>query len=144
MKIIENVHEKTVAASKRYSRLKSGFERFYSGGQYLTAQQSRLENFVFQPFLESNYFEVLFLGMQIRFLFVSLYDENNSLQGNVICTKYHFGHSEKLIQIGTFKFDGQGMTDFEVDEGQDRLEIEYNAPEIILHFINQALATPLL
>jgi hypothetical protein len=143
MKITENVYEKIVAASRRYSRLKSAFERFYAGGQYLSEQQSRLESFVFQPSFESNKFEILFLGMRIQFLFVPLFDGNNALQGNVICSKHHHVHSDKLIQIGSFKFDGQGMTDFEVDEGQDKLEIEFKAIDIMLHFVNEALITPL-
>jgi hypothetical protein len=143
MRIAPKVHEQAVSACRRYSRLKGAFGRFYVGGQLLTEQRSRLENFVFEPSLENNRFDVLLMGMRLQFLFAPLYDENGALHGNVFCSRCHPRFSENPLLIESFKFDAQGITDFEVDEGQDRLEIEYNAPEIILHFITQALAMPL-
>ena len=143
MRIAHNLYNQTVSVSRRYSRLKAVFESFYAGGQHLIEQRSQLENFVFEPSLENNYFDALFMGMRIQFLFVPFYDGNGALQGNVFCSRCHPRFSENPLLIGSFKFDAQGVTDFEVDEGQDRLGIEYSAPEIILHFINQALITPM-
>jgi hypothetical protein len=46
--------------------------------------------------------------------------------------------AEKRI-LGSFTFNGQGFTDFEPEEGEDPLEVQYMAPEIVLHFLHLAL-----
>jgi hypothetical protein len=41
--------------------------------------------------------------------------------------------------LGSFTFDGQDVTDHEVDEGDDPVGMDYMAHEIVLSFVQLAL-----
>lgn len=144
MKLIPNNHEKSIQTGRRYLELKARFDSFFNGAQYLLDPSSKIVNLSFDASLDNNYFNVLFAGMQLRFQFVPSLLEDSSLHGVVYCLRESPKFIESKDIIGTFIFNGRGITDFEVDDGNDRLEIEYNAGDIIMHFVNQALAKPLV
>lgn len=129
---------------RRYSDLKARFDSFFNEAQYLLDPSSKIVNLSFDAVLDKNYFEVSFAGMQLRFQFVPSFLEDGSLHGTVYCLRESPNFTESKDIIGTFTFNGRGITNFEVDDGNDALEIGYNAAEIIMHFVNQALAKPLV
>lgn len=144
MKLIPNSHEKIIQIGRRYSDLKARFHSFFNGAQYLLDPSSRIANLAFEAVLDKDYFDVSFAGMQLRFQFVPSFLEDGSLHGTVYCLRESPKFNEPKDIIGTFTFNGRGITNFEVDEGDDALEIEYNAGEILMHFVHQALAKPLV
>lgn len=133
-----------VRISRRYPDLKARFDSFFNGAQYLLAPASSIVNLSFEANLDKNYFDVLFAGMRLRFKFIPFTLEDSSLHGSVFCLRESPKFIESKDIIGTFTFNGRGITNFEVDDGNDALEIEYNAGDIIMHFVNQALAKPLV
>jgi hypothetical protein len=144
MKLIPNSHDKMIHVSRRYLDLKARFDGFFNGAQYLLDPSSKIVNLAFDTALEKDYFDVLFTGMQIRFKFIPFALEDGSLHGSVYCLRESPRFIESKDIIANFTFNGRGITNFEVDEGSDALEIEYNAGDIIMHFVNQALAKPLV
>lgn len=144
MKIDENIHGKAITIGRRYAQLKAAFENLYIGGQYLVEPASKLESFRFEPSLEKGYFDVFYSGLQVRFQFSPYYAEDDAVQGKVLCYREHPKFSKEPDLIGSFTFNGRGITDFEVIEGRDKLEMEVDGGDIILHFIDAALAKPLI
>ncbi|MDP3087651.1 MAG: hypothetical protein Q8M99_05630 [Methylotenera sp.] len=137
-------YEKTVHFDKRYPALVDGFERFYRGSQFLINSKWKIPGFLFEPPTGNNYFDVFFAGMRLRFQMVATALEDGSLLGTIYCLRITPKFKELEDVIGSFTYNGQGITDFEVEENKDRIEIEHMAPEIIVNFINLALLKPLV
>lgn len=142
MKITSNVHEKVSAANKRYLKFKDKFRAFFESGKWLTEPQSIIALQLQEQF-EDNYFEILYLGMRLRFQLIVSFDKNSLLEPKVICTKHQPPYADIGVHVGSFSYTGPGFTDFEVDAGHDPIHIEESAGEIMLHFINLALTQPL-
>jgi hypothetical protein len=62
--------------------------------------------------------------------------------GRVLCTLEKPSFSKEKRLLGSFSFNSQGITDFEADEGDDPIDLEYMAPEIVLTLLHQALQLP--
>ncbi|MBU0910489.1 MAG: hypothetical protein KKA54_15705 [Proteobacteria bacterium] len=142
MKLTENVIDRAEYAAKRYDSFKEAFVRFMKGAAYLTEPSSPIRGLSIEPSLDKNHFDVTFVGMTIRFCFLVQYGTDNALTGRVVIVRETPTFSDTPDIIGAFSFNGKGVTDFDVAEGDDKLEIEYNAVEIVLHFLDQALAKP--
>jgi len=143
MKLTENVYDRADHAAKRYARFKEAFACFLKGAAHLTEPTFPIKGLSIGPFLDTNQFDVTFVGMTIRFRFLMLYDTDNTLTGRVVVARNPPAFSDTPEIIGAFSFNGHGITDFEIDEDRDKLGIEYYASEIILHFLDKALAKPL-
>ena len=108
------------------------------GAGYLTEARSPVTGLEIKPNLDTNQFDVLFAGMAISFRFLVLYGADDLLTGNVVVVRNSPSFCDKADVIGRFSFDRQGITDFENSNGS-KLEIEYIAADIVLHYLVQAL-----
>lgn len=143
MKLTDKVFDRIDHVGRRYAQFSEIFAQFLKGCTYLTDPSSPVKGIALSVSLDQNHFDVLFAGMVVRFHFVAGYGADSALTGRVIVIRVSPTFSDTPDIIGSFLFNGQGITDFEVSDGSDKLEIEYNAAEIVLHFLDQALAKPL-
>ena len=143
MKLISKVFDRAAYAQKRYGRLNEHFVQFLAGAAFLTEPASPVKGLAFSEALNANYFDAFFLGMQIRFRLHAYYGSDDALLGKVVVVREVPTFSEVSDIIGSFSFNGQGTTDFEVAEGADNIEMKYSAAEIILHFLDLSLGKPL-
>lgn len=144
MKLPEKINERASFAAKRYAKLKDIFGQFFAeSARCLGDARSPVKGVDLVPSLDANYFDASFVGMKIRFLFSAQYNTDNSLMGQIVALRENQKSSNTLEVIGRLSFDGQGITDFEEADGNEKLEITHIAPEIILHFFEQALSKPM-
>lgn len=59
--------------------------------------------------------------------------------GRIVCSLEKPSFSKEKKIIGSFGFNGQGLTDHEVTPGDDPVSLEYMAPQIVLSFLHLAL-----
>ena len=57
----------------------------------------------------------------------------------VVCVLEKPSFSTEKKRIASFSFNGQGFTDHEVAQGEDPVEVEYMAPDIVLGLLDLAL-----
>lgn len=143
MKLTEKVFDRIDHVARRFARFSEGFAGFLKGAEYLTEPSSPIKGLSFNAALDKNFFEALFAGMTIRFCFFVAYGTDGVLAGHVVVIRVRPTFSDTPDIIGSFSFNSHGITDFDTLDGNDKLEISYNAAEIILHFLDQALAKPL-
>lgn len=143
MKIDANIVQRMAQLERKLNRFRAAFSGFIEGAKWLKQPNSPLKGIELQTSSQNDYLDVFFAGMCIRFLLLISYGEDGEPRGRVVCTRLIQGLSDKRIEIGCFLFSGQGMTDFEVDEGGDPIEMEYHAGLIVLNYIDQAIKAPL-
>lgn len=143
MKLTEKVFDRIAHVARHYSRIQDRFASFLKETEYLTKSSSPIKGLSINASLEDNYFDVLFAGMTIRFSLLVTYSSDGVSSGRVVVVRVSPVFSDKKDIIGSFTFNGQGITDFESADDNDKLDIGYNASEIVLHFIDQAIAKPL-
>jgi hypothetical protein len=143
MKVTARVFDRATHAQKRYARLKEHFAHFYDGVTYLSELASPIKDITLSAELATNCFDVSFLGMKLRFHFVACYGQDEELRGKVVVVREAPAFSECPDIVGSFLFNGQGISDFEATDGEGELDMAYSAAEIVLHFLDQSLAKPL-
>jgi hypothetical protein len=142
MKLSKQIFDQANSSLKKYGRFKEIFKRFFNSANFLTAPDTPVEGVVFKPFLDENYFDTYFDGMRIRFLFLQNYVSDDELMGKIVAVRVWPTFSETPDIVASFTFDGEGFTEFEIANGQDKVNIEYKAAEIILLVLDQALRKP--
>jgi hypothetical protein len=143
MKLISNAFNQALQAGKRYQTMKSRFLEFFKAGQYLAEPAAGLQNLSFEENFDRDYFDVLYSGIRLRFEFTVLVKEDNSVSGTIYCPKENPRFTESKVILGVISFNGQGVTDFEPPIGEDPVTLQYNAIEILTHFICLAFQKPL-
>ena len=144
MKLTENVYNRIVATQKQHIRLKAlFFENFKRGAEFLTDEEAPIKGLTLTPSLEGNYFDISYLDMQIRFAFFTYYGADDVLTGKVVALRKITALTSITDVIGNFSFDIDETTDFEVAEGDKKIEIGYRSKDILLHFIELAILKPM-
>ena len=144
MKLTTDIISRIDNTQKQHRRMKAIFlGNFRRGAEFLTDEEGLFKELSLGSSLEENYFDIFFLEMQIRFHFSTCYGADDALTGNVAVLRQSPTFTKTPDVIGNFSFNIEGITDFEVAEGNDRIELGRYSKEIILHFINQALLKPL-
>jgi hypothetical protein len=144
MKLISNSYQKALHLSNLNKELKYFFERFFNESQRLTDPTYGFSGISFEDNLERNFFDVSYLGVQLRFEFNLCIGEDGVAEGNIYCSKESPNFSKEKNIIGTFKFDQAGKTNFESDNDQETVRLQYQAIEIISHFIYLSTTKPLI
>ncbi len=144
MKLISNSYEKALHLVKINKEFKYYFERFLNESLRLTDPNYGFPGISFEAHLETNYFDVSYLGVHLRFEFNLCIDEDGVAEANIYCSKESPNFSQEKNIIGVFKFDHAGKTNFETDNDQETVILQYRGIEIISHFIYLSATKPLI
>lgn len=144
MKLISNSYEKALRLVKINKEFKYYFERFFDESQRLTDPNYGFPGISFEANLERNYFDVSYLGVHLRFEFNLCIGEDGVAEANIYCSKESPNFSKEKNIIGAFKFNRAGITNFETDNDQETVSLEYRAIELISHFIYLSATKPLI
>ena len=142
MQLTERVGPRLDRAGQRFEQLKRPFQAFIERLACFAAPRCEVRGVVVTPTPDEFYFTVSFTTVTVGFRFLLALEANSVAHGRVVCTLEKPTFTETKPVLGSFTFNGQGETDFEVAEGVDKLDIDFFAPEIVLHFINAALERP--
>jgi hypothetical protein len=85
--------------------------------------------------------DVIFIGVRIRFQLLMIFSDDFEPRGRVVCMHCHTTYGY-LVQesVGAFTFDSEGMTDLEAGIDGQVISLHACAPQIILAFLERALA----
>lgn len=143
MKIDTNVVQRMAQVERKLNRFRAVFSGFIEGAKWLKQPSFPVQGIELQASPQNDYLDVFFSGVCIRFMLILAYREDGEICGRVLCLRQIPVLSDKRDVIGTFSFSGQGTTDFEVDVGDDPIDMEYCAGVIVLHYFDQAIKLPL-
>jgi len=143
MQLTDDVLHRVMQAERQYVRLKQIFASFLDNANYLVSPQSAIKSIRLEVSPEGDFLDVFFAGIQVRFLFLICSGEDGSHRGNIVCSREAPNFSQCKDIVGSFTFSSAGITDFEVADGHDKIEMGYHANEIILHFVDKTIGTPL-
>lgn len=85
--------------------------------------------------------DAIFMGVRLRFQLLMMFSDTAELRGRVVCLHCHSTYGALVREsLGAFTFDAAGTTDLEAGIGGPLLTLHADAPQIILVFIERALA----
>jgi hypothetical protein len=139
---LKNIYRKMERVSAKYDSLKSIFCDFNKNAtMILTRPDCPVKGITISPELDKNYFDVIFVGNQVRFSFLIAEKENKELEGFVTCTCV--SSDTKLVDrvIHEFSFDTDGAVNLKM-VGDDPIYIdnEYIAGQLVLYFLAEAIS----
>jgi len=143
MELTKNIVERITLVDRRHLRFRQIFVRFIEKAQYLAEPDSPIKGIKLEASTQEDLLKVSFGGIQVRFLLVVCYGDDGSPRGKVVCSRAVRNLSDTIDFVGSFTFSGQGITDFDFAQGDEDIEMEYHAIEIVLHFLNAAITMPL-
>lgn len=143
MELTKNVFERIAQVDKRHVRFMQIFATFVERVQFLGGPNSTIKGIKLEAAAQENILDVFFAGIRIRFLLLVCYGEDASPRGRVVCSRKIQNLFDTNDIVGSFTFSGQGVTDFDVEQGHESVEMEYHAIDIVLHFVNLAIGKPL-
>jgi len=142
MKLHPDDHTSIFNIDQSYNAHKKLFEAFYNAFQSWTSQQ-KLQNLIYEPNLANDYFLLLLGGIHLKFQFSLISNADKVLRGQVFCLRERLNNSASTEVIGSFTFNGRGITDIDPDRYGDAITIQDYADDIIEYYINEALSRPL-
>lgn len=144
MQISHKVVDEIVHLERRYTRLTQIFVGFVEGAQYLVGETSPLKVLKLKAAADGSSLDAIFAGIHLRFKLLPGYGEDGAVRGLVVCTRQIPEIYKDSDILGCFTFLGNGNTDFEVEQGRAPIHMEYDAVDILLHFVHLAIQKPLL
>lgn len=140
MELTKRAETRIVHAERQYLRLNRVFSSFVERASFLEGSQSPLTTFKPLASPDGDSLDVVGVGIHLKFVFLLCYGQDGTPKGRVVCLRETPRFSEAKDIIGSFTFSGSGTTDFEIKDGEDTVEMDYHTIEIILHFVDQAIA----
>lgn len=87
------------------------------------------------------YIDAIFMGVRLRFQLLMTFSDNFEPRGRVVCMHCHTTYGYLMQDsLGAFTFDAEGMTDLEAGIDGQAVTLHAGAPQIILTFLERALA----
>lgn len=142
MKLREGADARFAQLRSRFDRIEARYAAFLAALKYFkNPGVAVLGVSVDLPDTEP-YAKASFGTVTVGFRLLHALSTEGSALGRVVCILESPASGSERPVIGSFTFNSQGFTDFEVPGGSELAEIEYSAPEIVLHFLDVALARP--
>lgn len=110
---------------------------------FLADKNSSFKELKLTTSTDANSFDVAFAGIRVTFQLIPGYAEDGAVRGRVVCIRKIRGPCEEGDFLGSFMFQGNGNTDFEVVAGQDPISMEDDVTKIVLRFLDSAIRKPL-
>jgi hypothetical protein len=104
-------------------------------------QRNTLKSISVSDALEDGSIEALFMGVRIRFQLSMIFNDVFEPRGKVVCMHCHTASGFPVQDnLGGFTFDTDGLTDLETCLDSPAIKLHEGAPQIILTFLERAMA----
>lgn len=139
MKIQSKIVERFAIADRRFDQLTQKFAAFVKTLEFFGESRCPVRGVLVTKTDDPLLVLVAYRTVTITVRMLCELSDAGVGSGRVVCTleKPSFTTEKKLV--GSFSFNGQGFTDHEVADGEDPIELEYMAPEIVLSFLHLGL-----
>lgn len=135
MHLTVNVLDRISNAERRFERLRQKFAIFIRNLEFFTEPRCPVRGVAVATTADGNFCTVSFATVVVGFRLLFSLSSDGAAAGRVVCTLEAPIFTEIKPVLGSFKFNPQGFTDFEVTEGADLIEMEQHAAELVLHFV---------
>jgi len=142
MRLSDQVIQRVGLAGRRFLKLKSVFDAFIEELSFFSEPRCPTPGVTIEKSADGYFFTASFTSVVVGFRLLHVQETDQPAAVKVVCTLESPFFTKNKPVIGAFTYNGQGDTDFEVDEGADPINLNGAAPEIVLHFIVEALAWP--
>lgn len=142
MRLTANIVDRLSNAERRFVRLKEKFSVFVRQLEFFSEPRCPVRGVVITASSDGNFCTASFTTVTVGFRLLFTLAPNDVAAGKVVCTLEAPVFTETKPVLGSFTFKPQGLTDFEVAEGADPIDMEQHAIELVLHFVNAALERP--
>ena len=139
MKLKAQALDRLAQADSRFARFDERFNGFVQQLAFFNEPRCPLKGVEVEVSPAERRFTVKYRTLVVGFRLLFQLNTQGSPSARIACTLEEPSSDKDKVSLGTFKFDPQGFTDFEVDQGADPIELEEMAPEILAHFIRLAL-----
>ncbi len=139
MKIQPNLFDQFANAERRFNHLTEKFAAFIKALEFFAEPRCPVRDVLITNTEDPLYLVVTYRTVAVGIRMLCELTDTGVASARIVCTleKPSFTVDKKLL--GSFSFNGQGFTDYEVADGEDPVEMEYMAPEIVLSFLHLAL-----
>ena len=139
MKLHPRLIDQFAIAERRFTQLTEKFAAFTKALEFFTDPRCPVRGVLITKTDDPLFLVVTYHTVAIGIRMLCELTDTGVASARIVCTleKPSFSVDKKVL--GSFSFNGQGFTDHEVTEGEDPVEVEYMAPEIVLSLLHLAL-----
>lgn len=141
MKIVPNIAARIAATHRLHTKLRAVFDSFVAQLDYFASDKCEVPGVSISANAGSDTFTASLSTVRLAFTFVVQRTDAAS-RGHVVCVKEAPSFSDEVRILGSFSFDVQGLADIEVAPGEDPVDLNYAAVEVVLCFLDLALKLP--
>ena len=139
MKLQTDLLNRFKSADRRFDRFTENFAAFTMALDYFADAQCPVRGVKITKSDDLHSFAVTYRTVTIDIRMFCELSASGTATARVICTLARPSFALERKVLGSFSFDLQGITDHEVDEGDDPVGMDHMAPEIVLSFVQLAL-----
>ena len=139
MKLQTDLLNRFKSADRRFDRFTENFAAFTMALDDFADAQCPVRGVKITKSDDPHFFAVAYRTVTIDIRMLCELSDTGTATARVICTLARPSFAMERKVLGSFTFDGQGVTDHEVDEGDDPVGMDYMAHEIVLSFVQLAL-----
>ena len=140
MKLTAHTFERLAQADSRFSRFDDRFNAFLQRLTFFNESHCPVKGITIELVPTERRFTAKYRTVVVGFRMFFQLNAQGTTSARVVCTLEEPYAEAIKASLGIFTFNAQGFTDLEVDQEGDPIELEEMAPEIVVHFIQLALA----
>lgn len=139
MRLTPNLLDRFINAERRFERIEERFAAFQKQLDFFGESRCPLRGIKVEKSADGLACKLAFPTVSVAFRLLLSLTATGIATGKVVCTLEEPRFATDTPVLGSFTFNVQGVTDLEVHEDADVIDIEQHAIELALHFINAAL-----
>ena len=122
------------------AQLRARFEALTAAHSYFQGRAA-LKSISVSDAFEDGCIDTQFMDVRLRFRLLMIFSDNYEPRGRVVCMHCHTTYGYLAQEsLGAFTFDAEGVTDLEAGIDGQVVTLHAGAPQIILTFLERALA----
>lgn len=139
MKLQPNIFDRIRSADSRFAQFTQKFDEFVKTLEYFSERRCPEAGVVITKTDDPLVIHATYRTVCVSVRMLCELSETSVATARVVCIleKPSFQIEKKII--GSFTYNGQGMANFEINDGRDPVEVQDKGPEIMLNILHLAL-----
>lgn len=139
MKLQTNIFDHFSNAERRFAQFGPRFSAFVETLEFFQEPRCPVPRVKIKKTDDPLHFVVEYRTVSVGFRMLCELSEASVASARVVCVIEKPSFTAEKRILGSFTFNAQGLADFKVSGDADPIDIQYMAPEIVLHFLHLAL-----
>ena len=139
MKLQSKLIDRFASTERRFDQFTEKFAAFTKRLEFFSEPRCPVRGVLVTKTDDPLFLVVSFRTVAIGIRMLCELTDTSTASARVVCTLDKPSFSIEKKPLGSFSFNGQGFTDHEIADGEDPVDLEYMAPEIVLNLLHLAL-----